>query len=294
MINTLLQLQNLRNNNKLPHAFILTGLAADLTQQGLDFAAWALCAMQATATAACGQCHNCTLLAAHTLADFLQIEPDPANANASIKIEQVRQLIQFAATQPQFAAKKIALIQQAESLNVQAANAMLKILEEPPDNLHIILITSSPKLLINTVLSRCPIFNLTQASADTALESQLLADLLADLYSILVLKNILFVAVIEKWQRLANMELVSGLWLVIAELINYKLNKPCSYSNLVQPQLAELGQMQSLSALWPILDSITALRKYILLGRQVNSQLFLENLLHNWSEEIKHGRRNCG
>jgi len=86
---------------------------------------------------------------AHT--DLRWIEPD----GAEIKVDAVRTLAEFAVGTPQRAPVKVAVVEDAEALNVNAANALLKTLEEPPPNTHLLLASGAPGRLLPTLRSRC-------------------------------------------------------------------------------------------------------------------------------------------
>ena len=85
--------------------------------------------------------------------DFLFIEPE--EGSKEIKINQAREIKEFSSVSPQFSKTKVVIINQAEKLNINAQNSLLKILEEPKSNLLIILIVSELGKIISTVQSRC-------------------------------------------------------------------------------------------------------------------------------------------
>src|SRR5207248_414743 len=72
-----------------------------------------------------------------------------------ITIEQMRDLMQTVHLKPTVAAFKFGMIVAADRLNVQAANAFLKTLEEPPPNSVLVLLSSEPQRILETILSRC-------------------------------------------------------------------------------------------------------------------------------------------
>ena len=83
--------------------------------------------------------------------DFRWVVPD----GAMIKVDQVRALNAFAVQTPQIAKRKVAAVFDAHLLNVNAANTLLKTLEEPPQNTHILLCTPYWSRLLPTIRSRC-------------------------------------------------------------------------------------------------------------------------------------------
>ena len=102
---------------------------------------------------ACGQCKSCHLLGAQTHPDIQMVTP--SGASDMIKVEQVRAVVNFLSQTPQIAKWKLVCVTAAHRMNVNAANALLKILEEPPGNSLIVLVSDRPQLLIPTVRSRC-------------------------------------------------------------------------------------------------------------------------------------------
>ncbi|MEM7100372.1 MAG: hypothetical protein AAF541_19045 [Pseudomonadota bacterium] len=90
--------------------------------------------------------------------DFRWTEPD----GAEIKVDQIRQINQFSVQTSQMAARKVAVVWEAEKLNENAANALLKTLEEPPADTHIILVSENWGRVLPTIRSRCQRWSLTQ------------------------------------------------------------------------------------------------------------------------------------
>ena len=101
----------------------------------------------------CDQCASCKRIDNFNHPDVHWVMPE--SISNSIKIEQIRQLKNDISLRPYEAKKKVFIIDEAHCLTPEAANAFLKVLEEPPLNSLIILITSKPKLIFSTILSRC-------------------------------------------------------------------------------------------------------------------------------------------
>lgn len=83
------------------------------------------------------------------------IQPDREKDIYKIHIEDIRGLKSFMSLSPHSSPYKLAVIDDADAMTIEAANAMLKVLEEPPKQAVIILVTSKPKSLPKTILSRC-------------------------------------------------------------------------------------------------------------------------------------------
>ncbi|TRO17306.1 DNA polymerase III subunit delta' [Ectopseudomonas mendocina] len=102
---------------------------------------------------ACGSCKSCHLLAAGTHPDNFVLEPE--EADKPIKVDQVRELVDFVVQTAQLGGRKVVLLEPAEAMNLNAANALLKSLEEPSGNTVLLLISHQPSRLLPTIKSRC-------------------------------------------------------------------------------------------------------------------------------------------
>jgi len=101
----------------------------------------------------CGTCQACTRIARNVHPDVLIVEPGDSG---SIKVDQVRDVIDRAMYRPFDGKRRVVIIDDADALVPSAQNALLKTLEEPTPSSVFMLVTSRPDLLLPTVLSRCP------------------------------------------------------------------------------------------------------------------------------------------
>lgn len=138
---------------RIPHAILLTGVAG-LGKHDLAvyMAASRLCS-EANDAQPCGQCHSCQLLAADTHPDHQLIAPE--EGSLIIKVDQIRALKEKQNLTSNVSRWKTIIISPADTLNTNAYNSLLKMLEEPQQNTLIILVTSAPTKLPITVRSRC-------------------------------------------------------------------------------------------------------------------------------------------
>lgn len=104
----------------------------------------------------CGHCSECTLLLKGTHADVYIIKPE--DEDSVIKIEPIRSLQQDVYQTPQRGRYRLIVIESADKMNTAAANALLKVLEEPPKHTLFILIAEHINNLLPTILSRCQKF----------------------------------------------------------------------------------------------------------------------------------------
>ena len=102
----------------------------------------------------CGRCALCNQFDKRTHPDLIEIVPDPGRKSGTISVAQVRELIRQVRLRPYGARRRTVVIDPVDMLVPQAANALLKTLEEPPPGTGFILITSRSSALLPTVLSR--------------------------------------------------------------------------------------------------------------------------------------------
>lgn len=159
----------LERKGKLPHALLLRG------RDGIGKLACAealaralLCEHPAKDGSACGQCAACAWMEQGSHPDFRRLEPEKLaaeqgeaeqgserKASAQIPVEQVRGIAGFINISSHRGGAKVVLIHPAEALNVNAANALLKNLEEPPPNCYFLLVAHRWHQLLPTLRSRC-------------------------------------------------------------------------------------------------------------------------------------------
>lgn len=142
-----------RDPARLPHALLLYGQRGlGKKDLALRLAQFLLCGDRGR-DAACGRCRGCLLFRAGNHPDLLRVSP--LEDSKSILVDQVREVIEFVSFKPHSATCKIVLLSPAESMNVNAANGLLKVLEEPPAGTLLILVATHLSRLPMTIRSRC-------------------------------------------------------------------------------------------------------------------------------------------
>ena len=160
--------------NSPHHAYVVTG-AHGLGKQNLvnNVIKHYLCENEKSSNGACGVCKSCQLIAANNHPDIHVVDDKDYTKdkiNTVIKINQIRQLTQSLASTAQIAKTKIVIINPADKLNKNAANSLLKTLEEPQGDSLMFLITAKPFALPATILSRCIKFAVLDINKTKALE----------------------------------------------------------------------------------------------------------------------------
>ena len=151
-------LQRSLERGRLGHAYLFTGdHLEDLEALARTLAKTLNCQQPGkagqVATDCCDTCGNCLQIDQQAHADVHWVRPE--SKSRVILTEQIRELLQEIHLKPNAAEFKVAVIVAADRLNVQAANAFLKTLEEPPAKSVLILLSTEPQRILETILSRC-------------------------------------------------------------------------------------------------------------------------------------------
>ena len=146
-----LHLRRALSQEKLPHAYLFTGIPGIGKTSMAKALATRLNCHHPTPEDSCGRCPPCRQMAHGHFPDFIMVKPDGAN----IKIEQVRELNRKLNFAPVSGAFRLSILIQAQKMTPEAANAFLKTLEEPPEGNVLVLNTTEPRDLLPTIVSRC-------------------------------------------------------------------------------------------------------------------------------------------
>ncbi len=147
------RLQQLHLEDKLPHAIMLAGPSGVGKQRfARAFAQYLICERSEQGLA-CGECRQCGFMLAGSHPDLQWLMPD--EPGKQIKIDQVRSLVENLGQTAQQGGYKVSVLAPAEAMNSNAANALLKCLEEPTANTLLILICDSLGQILPTIRSRC-------------------------------------------------------------------------------------------------------------------------------------------
>lgn len=172
-------------NGRLPHAQLLCG------EQGIGKFEFALSQAQfllcqnPTEQKPCGSCRSCVLFVESQHPDLQLIAAE--EGKQQISVDQIRSLLNFVANTSHSGGAKVVIIKDVHRLNLNAANALLKTLEEPTEDSYLILITPFPARLMATIRSRCQLRSLRVPSEQDSLQwlQKLLAEPPGDLAEIM-------------------------------------------------------------------------------------------------------------
>lgn len=305
-------------SQRLPHALLVQGPEGGGKQNFVAAAAqYLLCPHAAERQLACGECKSCQLVVAGTHPDLVIIEPD--GPGKAIKIDQIRSLVEFVEKTAQMGGYRVVIVHPAEAMNVAAANALLKSLEEPGVKTQFFVISHMPSRLMPTIRSRCQAVNI--ALPETSLALDWLKSTLPEATDAQKLLNA------ASGAPLLAAELMESDWLesrekASQELLGIKLGKTSplsvagqwkdgpvlqlvewwgamlidlakchsgldagSYRNSdLAPVLQQLQKLTSEQNLFAFHDRLHGARQLLLSGSNPNAQLLLEDLLIGWSK----------
>ena len=306
-------LQQRRAQARLAHALLVTGPAGiGKLQLAKVFAQSLLCAEPQADGLACGQCHACSLFAAGNHPDFFRLSPE--DDSRVIKIDQIRALIEKMSLSSHYGRYKVVILNPADAMNIAAANALLKTLEEPPADTVLLLITDRPSFLPATIRSRCQTLRLALPPTDmalawltTQLENPQDAAVLLALAAGAPLAAETLAAeqltrrndLLQGWQQLAagkadpvklaaewvkpDLHLpISWVYGWVADMIRLRSGSEDRLANRdAKATLQKLAQELDLTRLYGLLDRVLETIK--LTSSQVNPQTLMEGILLYWS-----------
>lgn len=308
---------------RLPHALLLTGMAGTgKTDFALHAAQALLCQHAAVTGDPCEACHACRLVKTFAHPNVFHVTPE--KEGHAIKVDQIRELAEFVQQSSLQGGFRVVIIRPAHSMNMSAANALLKTLEEPAADAILILVTDQAGQLPATIRSRCQRILFSQPDPQLALtwlQSQTVADasmlpeqalrlahgapllaltlmqeeampLRAELFSALpqlVLRRVNPLSLAAKWQKADPVVWLNLLLGFVADLVRLQVGgKPEQLTN--QDYLGALKTCTSgmpLTSNLRLMQQVLTVRGQISAGINFNKQLLIESLLIRWLEPVK-------
>lgn len=316
--NQWLQWQQSVQAGRMPHAVLLTGIAGTGKAAFAAHAAQALLCQSVTAAGdPCDMCHACRLVITNAHPNVYHVTPE--KEGHAIKVDQVRALAEFVQQSSFQGEYRIVLIYPAHSMNINAANALLKTLEEPSSGAVLMLVTDQISHLPATIRSRCQRILFPRPDQQDALQwlrAHLPADKMepeqwlrlahgapltalaltqddvmpmrADIFQSLhqLAENRADAqALATKWQKLDPvkwLDLMTG-W--ATDVIRLQLGgQPAQLLNQDYESLLQTcGQRITLQNNLNLLESLVAAQRQMSNGINFNKQLLMESLLFRWA-----------
>jgi len=152
----------------LPHALLLGGLPhTGKNRLAMALARLLLC-HEPVAGHNCGNCHACEMSRAGSHGDFRWLAPE--GKSRVIKVDQIREVVDFSNKTSSLGKRKVVVFTPAENMNPNAANALLKSLEEPAQDTYMLLVCHRLHGLPPTIRSRCQQLRLPTPTAEQSLD----------------------------------------------------------------------------------------------------------------------------
>ncbi len=143
-------LTSMLSSGNFPHAWLFTGPRGTGKTSSARILAKAINCIDRQGSEPCGKCESCVTIASGSSVDVIEID-----AASNRGIDDIRQLREQVGLSPMKAKYKVYVIDEVHMLTTEAANALLKTLEEPPAYVVFVLCTTDPEKLPETVVSRC-------------------------------------------------------------------------------------------------------------------------------------------
>lgn len=145
------------SSHRIPHAIMIEG---EDFQKNLDLAMYiAAAAVCGRDNAPCGECKECHLAEVGSHPDITRVSA--LDGKKFLSVAQIREVRADAFVKAHSGAHRVFIIENAQRMNEQAQNALLKVLEEPPQNVVFILLVPSKTMLLDTIISRCVLLSIS-------------------------------------------------------------------------------------------------------------------------------------
>lgn len=306
-------------DDRLPHAIMLAG-PAGLGKRHLArvLAQYVLC-QSPRSESACGRCKSCELNRAATHPDWLQVTPE--EPGKAIRVDDIRALAEVQGKTAQQGGYKVVTLQPAEAMNVNAANALLKTLEEPAAKTLLLLVSDAPSAVLPTIRSRCQIRTLAVPPAEQSLhwltplvsgtdynarellamargaplaardlmqgdELEKRAQWLADVAK-LTLGQVDAVALAGEWQRGDVAAQVNWLLGWLHDLACWQVGAPVTQFEALDPAFTGALKNISPALLHRYQEKLLSCKQRLASGANPNKQLLIEELLMDWGVLLK-------
>ena len=300
--------------SKLHHAYLLIGpLGGGLERFANIFSSSLICKNLTDSMQACGKCQDCIWLSTeHPNLKVINNESEEG-ASKNISIESIRNIKKFVElSSHSIGGKKVILINNAESLTINAANALLKILEEPPENSYLILTVENISSLLPTIISRCVMFKTPTPSVDDAksflkaegyenlssqlpLFSNLPLDVIAhqsniDLFTMIINEfkkggDFELMAIDPRWLNEDFKETISLFQKWLYDIFLFKMTKKYHFLVSKNENIKKLSDAADITKLLKLLKSVNNIK--LISNKPINKDISFDNLMVEYKNVFK-------
>lgn len=247
---------------RLPHAIILEGGSEnDRLALARLLAKVHVCTGEDTP---CGRCVNCQKAQKEIHPDISEFSAQESNKDP-LKVDSIRQIRSNAFVFPNEAEKRVFILHNMQYANEQAQNALLKILEEPPEYVRFILTTPVSSVLLETILSRAAVYSLGQQLSDSLNKKHSEACEKAKAIAAAILAPNEFDLMRETGAFEKDGELMvlvlSQLRLIFRDAVAKKQSPSATLLSTAHEQAAALARSLTVAQLMRLIDSVAQLEK---------------------------------
>lgn len=275
-------LTNAVNKNTYSHAYLFeTNGNEEALDIAISFAKTLLCPNNYTNNNQCVNCTQCQKIDKNIFSDIKIIEPD----GMWIKKEQLDELQKEFSKKSVESNKKIYIINNAELLNVQASNSILKFLEEPEENIIAILVTKNIYQLLTTIVSRCQIISLKKNKEKETIDEEVKEKLeyVNNFIKYLEKEKIETLLMTQKlWHEYfkERKDCIIGYELILIyykDVLNFKLNRQIELFNEYKEEIEVIANNNTFNNLIYKINKIIELKEHIKVN--ANQSLLLDKLI---------------
>lgn len=259
---------------RFPHAVLFeAGDAACARRTALTVAAGLLC--RGEGIRPCGQCSACLKAASGSHPDLSVLEG--SGGQRSLHVEDIRALRRDSIVLPNESEVKVYILLGAQDMSEQAQNALLKVLEEPPERVYFILTCDDRAHLLGTILSRCTLYSFSGSPSASSEEAQAAAmAIAAAVAGPSELELMRCTAVFEKDRRLMA-ETLSRLMFLFRQAVLFRSGKePPDAAPEVRELLQKLASDFSIARLSALIQAVRTIEECA--ARNANQNLTITRL----------------
>ncbi len=217
---------------------------------------------------ACGVCKDCVQYRSGNHPDLLEIFPQ----GASVKIEQIRDMQKYVGYRAYQGCYQICIINAADTMTLQAANCLLKTLEEPPGKVVFVLLTANPSALLPTVLSRCQQVQFQREKPQDTDEYQREA-----WESLKIMREagpLEALELAEKYAKLNRDDVCKHLEVTALLVRDVLVWKETGNTNLIA-NMGLLGELKEMSRLYPVICLVKLIEEIEAATRQIEKRAYI-------------------
>ena len=264
------QIQSLINSHRLPHALVIESKDISLAKETADELAKS-CVCSSEIIRPCGKCVNCMKAAEGIHPDIYTVKI--TDKKQAVGVGEIRTMISDCFIKPNEARNKVYMI--FDKMTTEAQNALLKILEEPPQNVQFIIVTESSTILLQTVLSRSTVFKVGDTeTAESSIKDEKAQEIAVEIAAAIP-NNMELPLLIATGKISGDKQLTQKVLELLSEYLSLSLEEKYFQTGRYPEYITELSRTLRKRSLIKLLDTVGQAQKML-------SQNCNMNLLVTW------------